>query len=141
MEISKIPSVKNIAFTTVLDVRVSDINYGNHLGHDSLITLLQEARVRFLKAYGYTELDIDGLIALITHLSVNYLKQAFYATKLIVNLEIIDVKQTNFKLLYQVINQETGKDIAKALTTITMFNREKNKVEKIPQEFLKKIKK
>ena len=48
----KIPSIQKIAFTTTLDVRISDINYGNHLGHDSLISLLHEARMRFLKQTG-----------------------------------------------------------------------------------------
>jgi len=36
------------SFSTELDVRIQHINRGNHLGNDSLITFLNEARVRFL---------------------------------------------------------------------------------------------
>jgi hypothetical protein len=32
-------------FRTTLTVRVTDLNYGNHLGNDALLGLLHEARV------------------------------------------------------------------------------------------------
>src|SRR3990167_7302146 len=86
----KIPSIQKIAFTTTLDVRISDINYGNHLGHDSLISLLHEARMRFLKQCNYSELNIENLGSLVTHLSVDYLNQAFYAIKMIIHIGICD---------------------------------------------------
>ena len=35
-------------FKTTLQVRVDDVNYAGHLGNDSVLTLCQEARVRFL---------------------------------------------------------------------------------------------
>ena len=35
-------------FSTELPVRISDINYGGHLGNDAVLALAQEARVRFL---------------------------------------------------------------------------------------------
>ena len=34
-------------YSTLLDVRVSDINNGNHLANDSMISMLSEARARF----------------------------------------------------------------------------------------------
>ena len=40
---------KKFIFSTDIAVRISDINYGGHLGHDSIISLIHEARVRFLK--------------------------------------------------------------------------------------------
>lgn len=35
-------------FTTQLPVRITDINYGAHLGNDALLGLLHEARIHFL---------------------------------------------------------------------------------------------
>jgi hypothetical protein len=37
-----------------------DINYGGHLGNDAVLSLVHEARVRFLKQQGYTENNIEG---------------------------------------------------------------------------------
>ncbi|HCZ36928.1 MAG TPA: thioesterase, partial [Cytophagales bacterium] len=34
-------------FETQLTVRASDLNYGNHVGNDRILTLMQEARVLF----------------------------------------------------------------------------------------------
>ena len=48
-------------FSTDLDVRVSDVNYGNHLGNDRMVTLLHEARLRFLTHHDFAELNIGGV--------------------------------------------------------------------------------
>ena len=47
-------------FKTTLRVRVDDVNYGGHLGNDSVLTLCQEARVRFFKELDQGELDLFG---------------------------------------------------------------------------------
>ena len=45
-------------FSTELRVRITDVNYGGHMGNDALLGLLHEARVQFLAHYGLSELDI-----------------------------------------------------------------------------------
>ncbi|MEC9409439.1 MAG: hypothetical protein VYD52_03175, partial [Pseudomonadota bacterium] len=45
-------------FSTHLTVRVSDINYGNHLGNDRMISLLHEARLRYLHDHDFSEFNI-----------------------------------------------------------------------------------
>ena len=44
------------AFSTTLRVRVSDINYGGHLGNDALLSMLHDARLQYLQAMDYSEL-------------------------------------------------------------------------------------
>jgi acyl-CoA thioesterase FadM len=39
-------------YTTLLTVRVTGINAGNHLGNDSMISMISEARARFLFEFG-----------------------------------------------------------------------------------------
>ena len=36
-------------FRTEIPVRITDLNYGGHLGNDALLGLLHEARVHFLR--------------------------------------------------------------------------------------------
>ena len=43
-----------------LTVRVTDMNYGRHLGHDTLVSLLHEARIQAFAALGLTEWDMGG---------------------------------------------------------------------------------
>ncbi|MBA3674954.1 MAG: esterase, partial [Chitinophagaceae bacterium] len=40
-----------------IPVRITDINYGDHVGNDSLVAIIHEARMQFLQHYGYTELN------------------------------------------------------------------------------------
>ena len=48
-------------FTTEITVRASDLNYGNHVGHDTILTLMQEARVKFYNTLGYkNELNLKA---------------------------------------------------------------------------------
>ena len=47
-------------FQTSITVQIGDINYGNHLSNDAYLRLAHEARLRFLKHHGYTEMNIDG---------------------------------------------------------------------------------
>ena len=51
---------ENKIFTTNIEVRITDINYGNHVGNDAFIRLIHEARVQWLTAEDYTELNIEG---------------------------------------------------------------------------------
>jgi len=134
---TKIPSINNIIFNTSLSVRIYDINYGNHLGHDSVISLFHEARVEFLKKLGFTELDIGGVGILITNLLVNYLGEAFYSDVIEISIGIGDTSKTSIELIYQAINKNTGKDIARALTTVTFYDYQRKKVAKIPEEFMR----
>lgn len=140
MSIFKVPAITEIIFSTLLEVRIYDVNYGNHLGHDSLISLLHEARIKFLKKYGHSELNINGLGILITNLAVNYVGEAFYADKLTINIGLGEIGRTSIDLIYQAIDNDRNKEIAKAITTVTFYDYQKQKIAKIPQEFLSQLK-
>ena len=68
----------NIIYTLSVPVRITDINYGNHLGNDALVSILHEARVHWLSSLNYTELNIEGKSIIMNELAVNYLKEMFY---------------------------------------------------------------
>lgn len=60
-----------------ITVRITDINYGNHLGNDALVSIIHEARVKWLYLNGYTELNIEGAAIIMGELLVNYLGGVF----------------------------------------------------------------
>ena len=51
-------------FSTDIMVRITDINYGGHVGNDTILSLIHEARMQFLNSLSYTEMNC-GEIALI----------------------------------------------------------------------------
>ena len=39
----------NFLFSTEIPIRISDINYGGHLGNDAVLSIVHEARIQFLQ--------------------------------------------------------------------------------------------
>lgn len=136
MQKIKLPHIPDPIFRTNLQVRIYDINYGNHLGNDSLISLAHEARVRFLKHFGFTELDIDGVGILVTTLFVNYQAEAFYDDSIDIIIGIGEISRTKLDVHYDFKFANSNKIVAKVLTTITFYDYNISKVSPIPKPLL-----
>ncbi len=57
----KLDLPETFLFATEVILRLSDINYGGHVGNDAVLVLAQEARMRFLSSRGWSELDVAGV--------------------------------------------------------------------------------
>ena len=77
-----IPFPESVLFEHRVPVRITDLNYGNHLGHDALVSILHEARARFFRAFGMSEADVDGVGIILVDLAVRYQAQVFYGQTL-----------------------------------------------------------
>ena len=74
----KIDLPGNFPFITNIEVRITDINYGGHVGNDSILSILQEARVRFFNHYGYTELNLEGVGMIMSDVGIEFKAELFY---------------------------------------------------------------
>ena len=63
-------------YTTLMTVRVTDITAAHHLGNDSMISMISEARARFLFEYGVSETEGDGTGIIVTDLATTYRAEA-----------------------------------------------------------------
>jgi acyl-CoA thioester hydrolase len=130
-----------MTFETELDVRVSDVNYGGHAGNDSILTLMQEARVRFYRSFGImSEVQIEGEIGqIITDAALVYKSESFMGDSLQIKIGVADFTKYGFDMYYQIMNKQTGKEIARGKTGILCFNYTTRKVSSIPSSFLQKL--
>ena len=69
---------ETFSFQTEIPVRITDINYGNHLGNDAILSMMHEARVQFLQSLGYTELDVEGAGMIMADTAIIYKGEGFY---------------------------------------------------------------
>ena len=127
----KLQIPEKLLFETYIRVRITDINYGNHLGNDALVSMLHEARVQWLNSHQFTELNIDGTGLIMSDLSVEYKQEAFAGEELGFSIFIGDCSSVSFDLFYSVKNQE-NKIIAQAKTGMVCFNYETRKVAQVP---------
>lgn len=126
-------------FSTTIDIRISDINYGGHLGNDSILSLIHEARVRFLNQNGFSEKDIGGAGIIMTDSVIEYLSEGFYGDKINIEIAVDEITRTGSDFHYKLTNVDAKKIIAKAKTGIVFYDYEKKKVVRTPKIFIKKF--
>ena len=124
----------------VIPVRITDINYGDHLGNDSVVSIIHEARMQFLQQYGFTELDIEGTGLIMSDIFVEYKNESFYKDVIDVNIASGDISKASFELFYRlsVLRNNQQIIIANAKTTMVCYDYDEKKVVSIPEK-LKQI--
>lgn len=125
-------------FSTSVPVRITDINYGNHLGNDSLVTMIHEARVQWLTANGYSEKNIGDAGLIMNELIVNYLNESLYGDTLFFEIIPGDIGSIGFEIFYRIhtIRKNEKVGIAIAKTGMVCFNYEARKPAVIPGDFM-----
>ncbi len=122
-------------FSFELSVRISDINYGGHLGNDAVLALLNEARIKFLAQHGFTEMDIGGVGLIMANAVIQYKSQAFHNDRLLIEVAVCNVGRHGCDFAYRISNKETGKEIVRSTTGIVFFDYSRNKVAEVPEKF------
>ena len=117
-----------------IPVRITDINYGNHVGNDTFVAIVHEARLQWLSKHGYTELQCDGIGLIMGGLALEFKQEAFYGDILDVEIYAGEVSRVNFDLYYRLSAKRAGEEIliAKAHTSMVCFNYEQRKTVSIP---------
>lgn len=133
----KIQIPETIIATINIPVRITNINYGNHVGNDALISIIHEARVQWLKKINYTELDIEGVSLIMSDLAVEYTGESFYGDMLNINIAIDEISRVSFELYYLIETNRDGKTIliAKAKTGMVCYDYAGKKVMPVPGKF------
>ena len=119
-------------FKVKIPVRITDLNYGNHLANDKVLSIIHEARMKFFHHFGYSEMDLGGVNSIMADVAIEYKNQAFYDDELFIEIGVQDVERVSFDLFYRISTSE--KLIALAKTGIVTFDYHKNKVVEIHAE-------
>lgn len=133
-----IPENKINTFT--IPVRISDVNYGNHVGNDAIVSIIHEARVQWLSQHNFTELNIEGAGLIMSDLEIEFKKESFYGDVIEVQLSIGEISKKSFEIYYQLYTKRNGERIVLtvAKTGIVCYNYLNKKVVAIP-DVLKNI--
>ena len=126
-------------FETEIPIRISDVNYGGHLGNDAVLSIAQEARVRFLAAHGFSELDVEGVGIIMVDAAVVYRAEGRHGVTLRVRLAAANVRSRGLDLVYVMTDAATGEEIARVKTGIVFFDYGARKVVSMPTRFREKL--
>jgi acyl-CoA thioester hydrolase len=128
-------------YSTDIPVRITDLNYGGHVGNDTILTIAHEARVLLYRTLGFkNELNFEGSVGhIIADATIVYKSEAFFGDILTVKIAVSDFSKYGFDMYYQIIQKDTTKEVARAKTGIVCFDYDRKKVAAIPQNLLDKL--
>ena len=124
-----------VLFQTRIRVNIGDIKYGNHLANDAVLRLCHDARLRWVTAYGFNEINIGGAGLIMADAAVQYTAQSHHGDELGIRLGANDIGRSGFALHYEFESCGDGQTIARAQTGMVRFDYGAQKVAAIPERF------
>jgi len=137
----KIELPATFLFETIIPIRITDLNYGNHVGNDTILSILHEARVQYLRHYGLEELDFGGVGLIMNDVAVEFKNEIFYGEKIIASVTVGDVSKFSFDVYYKLEKENIDKRILVVLakTGMVCYDYGAKKVAVVPKEVKDKL--
>ena len=126
-------------YQTQLTVRVTDINGANHLGNDSMISMISEARARFLFEFGIPEVPVEGVGIIVTDLATTYRAEAHARDQLLFEVGVMDFNPYGGDITFRITRPTDGALVAMAKSGFVFFNYQNSKVTAMPATFHSKF--
>lgn len=130
---------ESFAFSTTIPVRITDLNYGGHVGNDTVLSLLHEARMQFLHHFGYTELNFEGTGLIMSDVAIEFRSELFYGDVLKAHVTAGDFGKVGFDMYYKLVNEKNGKIATVAKTGMVCYNYDTKKMAVVPEEAVRRL--
>jgi acyl-CoA thioester hydrolase len=137
----KIELPEKFSFSTNITIRVTDLNYGGHVGNDSFLSLIHEARQQFLLSHGYKELAIAGIGLIMADVAIEFKKELNYGDIIQISVAAAGFDKLGFDLFYKMehMNGEETVLAGKAKTGMLCFDYTQKKKVAVPDEVIQKL--
>lgn len=139
----KIDLPEQLGFITHIPITIQNINYGGHVGNDSILSILHEARIRFLTSLGYQELDTEANMGVImTDAAIVYKGEGFHGDLFEIAVGASDISSFGFDIYYRITTRRNDNTIviAEAKSGMIYFDYNTRKVGRLPEEWKEKLK-
>lgn len=132
----KLKTLNAYPFETEITVRTTDLNYGGHLGNDTLLSLIHEARVAFLASHDFTELDCGGVSLILADTAINYQGEAFAGDRLRFEVAAGEPTRCGFRLFYRVTRPIDDANIALVENGMVCFDYDSRQRQPMPESLI-----
>jgi acyl-CoA thioester hydrolase len=121
-------------FTAIIPIRITDVNYGGHVGNDAVLSLIHEARMQFLNNFGFTEMNCGGAGLIMSDAAIEFKKEFFYGDILHVHVAATDFSKVSFDFFYKLEKEAEGKSttLALAKTGMVCYDYDLKKITAVP---------
>ncbi len=137
----KIDLPASFQFTTHISIRITDLNYGGHVGNDTVLSIIHEARIQFLQQYGFSEMNFGGVGMIMSDVGIEFKNELFYGDKVKISVAIAEISKVSFALYYKLEKEMEDKLILAAVsrTGMVCYNYTTKKIAAFPEEVKNKM--
>lgn len=129
----KLQEMDRYQYQIEIPVRITDVNYGGHLGNDSMVSIIHEARFRFVQQIGFKDEVEAGII--LQDICIQFKAETFCNDKLTIHIALGEISRCGLRMFYKIINSD--KNVAAlAETGIVFIDYSTKKVSNIPEKFI-----
>ena len=141
MERIKLLLTSTFSFSTTIPIRITDLNYGGHVGNDTFLSLIHEARQQFLLHFGYTELDFAGTGLIMVDAAIEFKKELNYGDEVKISVSATSFDKLGFDLHYLLEVEKDGATLlaGKAKTGMLCFDYANKTKVAVPKEAIEKL--
>ncbi|PTB96781.1 thioesterase [Marivirga lumbricoides] len=126
-------------FAAFIHTRITDLNYGGHVGNDRIFAFMHDARVQYLKHLGYKdEMDFSGTGMIQTDAAITYKAEIFAHEKIKIAIGVTDINKYGLDFVYR-FSKEDGRLAALGKTGIIFFDYKERRIAEMPEEFAQKV--
>ena len=119
-------------FSTDIKVRITDLNYGGHVGNDTFLSLIHEARAAFLASHGFSETDCGGVSLIMADAAIVFMAEAYAGDDLRFEVAAGEATRCGFRLFHRVTRPADRKTILLAETGMVGWDYGAEKVMPFP---------
>ena len=129
----KLPEKTDFSFE--VEVRMSDVNAGAHLGNHNLVSILNEAHLKLMKHIGFPDLQVDGKAFINTDLAIIYKSESFYGDILQIDVTAADLSKYGCDIVCRITNKTQKRLAAIAKLGMAFFDYQERKIAEVPEAF------
>src|SRR5260221_13640446 len=126
----KIGLPEQFSFSCQIPLRITDVNYGGHVGNDTILSIIHEARMLFFQSLGYSEMKFAGVAMIMADVAIEFRSELFYGDALIASVGAGVFTNTGFDIFYKLEKKvnESMVTVANAKTGMVCYDYEKKKI-------------
>ena len=136
MDRVKIKLPHHFGFSTTIQIRITDLNYGGHVGNDSFLSLIHEARQQFLLSLGYSEFSIENTSLIMADAAIEFKKELNHMDVIKIDVTAGNFDKYGFDLFYkiEIISEENFILAAKVKTGMLCYDYQNRKLVPVPEK-------
>lgn len=130
----KIDLPSQFPFSTHIPIRITDLNYGGHVGNDTILSIIHEARFQFLQHHGYEELNVEGVGLIMSDVAIEFKSELFYGDSIKALVTAGEFTGVAFGIYYKLQKEIEGRItmVAVARTGMVCYDYTQKKIVAVP---------